>query len=193
MIFYLIVRVLILIYINPGSSELPVKTSTTNFWLPKVNIKINIGDCRNTTRHRVITAKIVIYSCYSAFILSSLEAVGRGKGGKSSNCSWKCRTQTKRRGLCARCRHEVETGSLEGQRRYSQKSSQLVCMGVDIEDTDQEGLDYGREAEWLNSSISLSPHSVETNWCFHLDVMRRTKQDELPRSKGRSKRGGEKV
>jgi hypothetical protein len=66
-------------------------------------------------------------------------------------------------------------------------------MGVDIEDTDQEGLEYGREAEWLNSSISLSPHSVETNWCFHLDVMRRTQQDALPRSKGRSKRRGEKV
>jgi hypothetical protein len=82
MIFYLIVRVLILIYINPGFSELPVKISTTNFWLPKVKIKVNMGDCRNTTRHRVITAKIVIYSCYSAFILSSLEAVGRGWGAR---------------------------------------------------------------------------------------------------------------
>ncbi|KAL4984649.1 hypothetical protein BDW68DRAFT_166667 [Aspergillus falconensis] len=62
----------------------------------------NRGDGLSATRHRAITAGIVIYTCYSAFVPLSLEAVGRGMGGKSSTRSWQCRDQTKQRGDCAR-------------------------------------------------------------------------------------------
>ncbi|KAL4909821.1 hypothetical protein BDW74DRAFT_143797 [Aspergillus multicolor] len=106
-------------------------------------------------------ARITIYSCCSALV----PFVHSGMEEKRSACAWQSWAQAKRMGVvrAARAQAQIRDRQFEeGQRRYSRKSRQLVSVRVDIEDTEQDGLVYGREAEWLSPSISLSPHLVET-------------------------------
>lgn len=88
----------------------------------------------------------MIYGCFSALILLSLEGIGPGEFNVFLTILAKLVGGADGRDFESVSRLQVRREATAVQ---WEKSGKLVSERVGIEDTEREGLVHGREAEWL--------------------------------------------